>query len=182
MEIQSRNRKPITYYMRCLHRDIGFLMLGLTIVYALSGVILVYRETDFLKSPASVKMVLPQQMSSDDIARKLHLRRLEVTKTEEDVIYFQDGTNLKDGVYNKATGDASYVAKQFPVFVERLINIHKLSNSKISHWFSVIYGILLMFLAISSFWMFRIDTRKFRRGIVISSIGIGMAVLIILLI
>ena len=35
--------------MRLLHRYIGYFMAGIMAVYAISGVLLIYRDTDFLK-------------------------------------------------------------------------------------------------------------------------------------
>lgn len=179
MNTVCRTRRPIAYYMRWLHRDIGYVVLGLTIVYALSGVILVYRETDFLKSPKDVSMQLSPQMSIQDLSRRLHLRRPEITKKEGDVISFHDGENLKNGVYNTATGSIQFTAKQLPGLIERFISLHKLSSSKPACWISVIYGILLLFLALSSLWMFTPSTRKFRRGIMLTTIGVTLAVVLV---
>jgi len=167
--------KSIVYYARSLHRDIGFLMLGLTLAYALSGVILVYRETDFLKKQVIVQQTWPLQMSSQEIAGKLHARRFEVTGVEGDILKFQDGTNLKDGVYNRGTGEVSYLVKEFPVVVDRIIRLHKLSGSKMLHYLGVSYGVLLMFLAISALGMFKSNTTAFRRGAVLSCGGLVLA-------
>ena len=174
--------KSITYYMRILHRDLGYLALGLTLVFALSGVILIYRGTDFLKSPVSVETTLPQQMSAPDLAGKLHVRRLEVTKTEGEVIHFQDGANLRDGVYNRETGEASFIRKQFPDFVERCLRIHMINNSKAFHIIFVVYGFLLVFLALSSLWMYKPGTRNFRRGLLLSCSGVVLTVAMIVIV
>ena len=48
--MKAKEKKSVHYYMRSLHRDVGFLVLGFTFIYALSGIVLVYRDTDFLKS------------------------------------------------------------------------------------------------------------------------------------
>lgn len=40
----------IHYWIRSLHRDIGFFLVGLTLVYVLSGVVLIYRDTGFLQT------------------------------------------------------------------------------------------------------------------------------------
>ncbi len=165
------DHRSLAYYLRSLHREIGYFVLGLTVVYALSGILLVYRETDFLKSPVGVAMVLPPQMSPDEVGKKLRLRQFEVTKTEGGAIYFQGGNALKDGVYDRATGTVSYTEKRFPPFVERLINLHKLSSSKASHLISVVYGVALLFLSLSSFWMFGRSASRLRRGLVLSGGG-----------
>lgn len=49
METQKK-KQNIYHIMRVLHRDIGFLTIGLTLVYALSGILLIYRNTDLLKT------------------------------------------------------------------------------------------------------------------------------------
>ena len=40
----------IHYWIRSLHRDIGFFLVGLTLVYVLSGLLLIYRDTGFLQT------------------------------------------------------------------------------------------------------------------------------------
>lgn len=42
----------IHYWIRSLHRDIGFFLVGLTLVYVLSGILLIYRDTGFLQTAA----------------------------------------------------------------------------------------------------------------------------------
>ncbi len=114
-EGQHGDHRSLAYYLRSLHREIGYFVLGLTVVYALSGILLVYRETDFLKSPVGVAMVLPPQMSPDEVGKKLRLRQFEVTKTEGGAIYFQGGNALKDGVYDRATARSVIRKSGFPL-------------------------------------------------------------------
>jgi hypothetical protein len=175
MENGQRHAKSFRYYVRCLHRDIGFLVLGLTIAYALSGVVLVYRETDFLKSEEHVERTVPQRLASADLARLLHARHFEVTGDEGDVLHFQDGTSLKDGVYVKSTGSLGYVGKSYPGIIEKLIGLHKLGSSKALHAVSVVYGVLLLFLAVSSLFMYRVGTGGFRRALAVSGMGLVLA-------
>ncbi len=44
--------------MRLLHRYLGYLLAGIMTVYALSGMLLVLRDTDFLKKEISYKKKL----------------------------------------------------------------------------------------------------------------------------
>jgi hypothetical protein len=182
MSTKHGTRRSITYYMRVLHRDIGYLALGLTIVFALSGVILIYRETDFLKSPVPVEKTLPPQLSSEGLASTLRLRHFQVTQDEGEVIRFQDGTALQDGVYSRTTGTVSFVKKQFPSFIDRCIGIHKVNDSKGVHWFFVVYGVALLFLAVSSLWMFKPRTRHFRRGLLLSGSGTVLTLVLLFLV
>lgn len=181
METKDGDSKSLTYYMRTLHRDIGFLVLGLTIVYALSGVVLIYRETDFLKSAVAVETTLSPQMSPDDLARKLHARRFEVTKIDGDTISFKDGASLQNGVYERNTGTTRYVEKKLPPFLQRLIQLHKISTSKSAHWIAVFYGLSLLFLAVSSLGMYKPKSRQFKRGIILSALGVALTFVILFL-
>jgi len=121
-------------------------------------------------------------MSSDDLSKKLRARRFEVTQIDGEVIHFKDGTAIQDGIYDGSTGAVRYVEKKLPDMLQRLIRLHKVSTSKAAHGFAVAYGVMLLFLALSSLGMFKPASRQFRRGIVLSLIGIGLAIGILLMV
>jgi hypothetical protein len=58
--------------------------------------------------------------------------------------------------------------------------LHKSSTEDVAHWITMIVAVLLLFLAVSSFWMFKPDTKYFKNGMIM--VGIGVLVTIILLI
>lgn len=178
---ETGHKKSLKYYVRCLHRDIGFLVLGLTIAYAVSGVVLVYRETDFLKSMERVERTVPQQLAPEELARLLHARHFEVTGVEGDVLRFQDGAAITAGVYDKSTGGIQYDAKQYPSLIDKMNRLHKLSSSKALHAVSVLYGVLLLFLAVSSLFMYGKGSGGFRRAMTLSGVGLLLAVALLTL-
>ena len=45
--------KDTKTFMRITHRYLGYFLAGIMAVYAVSGVLLVYRDTDFLKKEKS---------------------------------------------------------------------------------------------------------------------------------
>jgi hypothetical protein len=49
------------------------------------------------------------------------------------------------------------------------------------HWVGVIYGSLLLFMAVSSLWMFKTETGLFRRGITLAAGGAATVLIILLL-
>ena len=53
-----KNNKSTQYYMRIVHRYLGFFLAGIMAVYALSGVLLIYRDTDILKSEQHLEKML----------------------------------------------------------------------------------------------------------------------------
>jgi len=173
--METKPKKSLNYYMRSLHRDIGFLVLGLTIIYSISGIVLIYRETGFLKHVKQTEKQLSANINESELGGILHIRNMEGLKTEEDVVSF------KNGSYNKTTGIVIYSESALPAFLEKLNNFHKTSDKGATHWFSTIFGVLLFFLAVSSFWMFKTNTKLFKRGLIFAGIGLSVAVFLLLI-
>lgn len=169
----ERNKKSIHHYMRALHRDIGFLMIGLTLVYAISGFILIFRDKDFLKVAQHTEKQLPPNLNESSLGDAIHLRDFNVTKTENEVIFFTQGT------YDQKSGKASYTEKVYPQAIKKLNQLHLTSGKNAIHWFATLYALLLLFLAISSFWMYKPGHRLFRRGILFAGIGLLLALFIV---
>lgn len=168
-------KKSFNYYMRCLHRDIGFFLIGLTIIYSISGIVLIYRDTDLLKHDVVIEKKLTPNMDASEIGGVLHMRDFKILKSEGDIVYFQDGT------YNSATGVVKFTTKELPSFLNKFNGLHKSSSRNLAHWFTTIYGVLLLFLAISSFWMFNAKSKPFRRGIFIAGVGIAASLVLLLI-
>lgn len=173
--MESKGKKSFNYYMRILHRDIGFFLIGLTVIYSLSGIVLIFRDTDLLRHEVIIEKELSPNIEESELGKLLHKRDLEVLITEGDIVHFQDGT------YNKVTGAAKYTEKELPFFLKKINDLHRANSKNVVHWFTTIYGILLFFLAISSFWMFNTKTKAFRRGIYLASIGLVVALILFLL-
>ncbi len=166
--------KSFNYYMRTLHRDIGFFLIGLTVIYSLSGIVLIFRDTDLLRHDVTIEKKLSPNIEEAELGKSLHKRDFEVLKTEGGIVYFHDGT------YNQLTGVVKYTEKELPLFLKKFNDLHRANSRNVVHWFTTIYGILLFFLAISSFWMFKPKTKAFRRGIYISGIGIVATIILLL--
>ncbi len=170
--MEQKKRKSFSQYMRILHRDLGFIAIGLTIVYALSGIALIYRNLDLLVFPKTIKIQLAPNLTADKIGEELHLRNFKVTKTEGDTIFFRNGN------YHSTSGKATYIKYDLIFPINKFRELHMASGNSNVHWFTATYGIILLFLAISSFWMFKPNSRLFKRGIYLA---LGGAVLTIIL-
>ncbi len=168
-------RKTLNRDMRSLHRNIGFFVVGLIIIFSINGIVLIYRNTEFLKKEKFVEKTLDPNLEASELGKVLYLRNFKVLKEEEEMVYFQDGT------YNKVTGDIKYSSKELPAFLSKFNKLHMSSSIELVHWASLIFGILLMFLAISSFWMYKPQTRMFRRRVFIAFIGVTFAVILLFL-
>lgn len=163
--------------MRFLHRDIGYFLIGYVIIYVISGLLLIYRkDTGFLKSTITIEKKIDKNLNEEGIGKALHFRRLKIDKTDGNIMYFRDGS------YNKETGIAKYTEEELPSFLGKMVELHEASSRNVLHVFSVIFSILLAFLAISSFWMYNRGTKLRRRGLYIAGAGIVFSVILLLLI
>jgi len=162
----KNNKKSIHYYMRILHRDIGFLILGLIVIYSISGIVLTFRDTNFLKTERQVEQQLEPNLQENELEETLRMRRFSVESEGTEIIDFGIGT------YSKETGLATYTVYELPVILEKFNDLHKTMSSGAASPFTTILGFLLLFMAVSSFWMFKTTTPHFKRGMVLTAVGI----------
>lgn len=168
-----KNGKSAQQIMRSLHRDIGFFCLGFVLLYALSGTLLIYRDTGFLKQEKQMHKTLKPNMAPEELGKELRIKEFKVTKTEGDVQFFKNGT------YNRSTGIAEYRIKELPRALNKLTELHKSPSGKPTHWATLVFGILLLFLGISSLWMFKPKSSLFRRGLYLSAAGIAVTIILL---
>ena len=161
--------------MRSLHRDIGFLVLGLTIIYSISGIVLIYRSSDFLKYEKQIKVQLSPNLTESEFRSEMKMRKLKITEKNDSVYVF------KTGRYNRESGSVVYTRKSLPKLISIFNKLHKASNSNKIHWATTVYGVLLFFLAISSLWMFKNHTKSYKRGMILSLIGLILAIVLLIL-
>jgi hypothetical protein len=173
--MESTKSKSFSHYMRALHRDLGFLTFGLVIIYALSGIVLTYRNTDFLKQEITVERQLKPDLAIEDVGKELRLRDFKVIKTEGEIIFFQNGT------YNKTNGIAVFTSKEIVFPFNKFIKLHKAVSSDATHWLNIVFGVIFLFLAVSSLWMLKKNSKMFRRGIILVGSGILFTILLLLI-
>ena len=100
--------------MRLLHRYIGYFMAGIMAVYAISGVLLIYRDTSFLKKEKKIETKIEANIPLDKLGKELKIKGLEVKEQKGDLIIFKEGT------YNSKTGEAKYTKKELPFFLKKM--------------------------------------------------------------
>ena len=178
----SNTKKPaknLRYYMRFLHNNIGFFIAGLVVIYSLSGILQIYRDTDLLKHDVVTQKKLDVNLAPDKLKEVLRLREFIVEKTAGTVLYF------KDGNYNTATGMATLTTKEWYNWVLPFTELHKTRSEEprhsLTHYFTTIFGILLLFMSISAFWMFKPGTKLFSRGVYMTIAGIAASIILLFL-
>lgn len=164
-----RNTKT---FMRITHRYLGYFLAGIMAVYAISGVLLVYRDTDFLKKEKNYEKTFEPNLDEKKLGKEIKIKGFEVDKTKGDVMYFKQGT------YNIKTGEAKYKKKELPFVLDKMTKLHKSQSKDTLSPLNTFFGISLFFFVLSSFWMFPPKSKIFRRGMVFTAIGILLALLL----
>jgi len=127
-----------------------------------------------MKHEKTIKVKLPPEIKPADIGPALRLRDFKILNTEGDLIFFQGGS------YNTSTGEAEYLVKELTFPFNKLTVLHKTPSKNPLHWFTLVFGILLLFMAVSSLWMFTRKSKQFRKGILTVVAGFVFAVLLLL--
>ncbi len=159
---------------RKYHRMIGFFLAGVMIIYASSGVLLIFRTTDFLKFEHITEQQLPQELSVIELGQQLRLKNFRVTEEHSDHILFVQGQ------YSKTDGIARITTKRYPAAVQKLVDLHKATPDSPLFFMNVLFGLGLLFLAVSSFVMFVRQAPAFKSGIKYAAAGIVVALVVVI--
>ncbi|WP_317173192.1 PepSY domain-containing protein [Maribacter aquimaris] len=170
-----KGKKSMNFYMRIVHRYLGFFLAGIMAVYAFSGIILIFRETDFLKSEQTIEKKVAVGLSSQALGKALHLKNLKVSNVEDNTQYFDNGT------YNSLTGDVKYTSNELPAVLRKLNQLHKASTNQPLFWLNIFFGVSLFFFVVSSFFMFKPKTKTLKEGVYVSIVGVALTVLLVFL-
>lgn len=160
--------------MRVVHRYLGFFLAGIMAMYSVSGIVLIFRNTDFLKRETQVERTVEPHLEADALGPKLKIKGLKITRQEGDMLYFEQG------VYNQANGEARYTTKGLPFVLEKMTLVHKATTDSPLFWLNIFFGVSLLFFVVSSFWMFRPKTAIFKKGLYFTLCGILLTLLMLL--
>ena len=167
--------KDFRIWMRVGHRYVGYFMAGIMLIYALSGMLLVFRDTDFLKSPQTIQTMVAPQLDEKKLAKALKLKTVDISHQQGNMQFF------KDGQYNAVTGEAVYRVKKLPTMLEAMNSFHKAASKGNMGGLNALFGVCLLFFVISSFFLFAPKSKVFRRGLVATLAGAVLSVLVLLL-
>ena len=173
---------------RVLHRDLGYFFIGMTIIYAVSGIAInhlrdwnpnyIIKKNEFSTSlSVSHNDVSKQQIdelinqSGDDGRYKSHYFQNPTT-----LVVFIDGGNIR---LDLPTGEARLeTIKRRPVFFE--MNRLHYNPGVLWMWFSDAFCVALIFLAISGLFIIKGKNGLKWRGAMLGAIGIIIPLLFIL--
>ncbi|MFS1703761.1 hypothetical protein [Alteromonas sp. AMM-1] len=159
---------------RQYHRWIGFFLAGIMAVYAVSGVLLIFRNTEFLKFETTYERKLETGLSGEGLGEQLRLKGFAVEDDNGDTIRFRQGQ------YNKQTGDVVYSVKDYPAPLAKMVKLHKATTNSPLFFVNIAFGVSLLFFVISAFLMFIPKALPYKNGLKIAGIGFVFMVLMVL--
>lgn len=151
MKPSTVKSKSFTRWMRAIHRDLGFLMVGLCVIYAVSGFLLNHIDGG---DPAYTKTTevlrLEKGLSQEELSQLWVDKKLPELKRimPIDDVHSRLMLNGGIGVYNAKTGQADY---ELHTRNELIYWINKLHYNKVKGWtlMADIFAFSLLFLTIS---------------------------------
>jgi len=159
--------------MRVAHRYLGFLLAGIMAIYALSGIVLIYRDVDTFKVDRIFEKQVEKNLSAKVLGKKIRIKKLSFTDTTTQVYTFKSGT------YNPQSGKVIYTKKQLPYILNKMTKLHKADTNDPLYWLNIFFGSSLLFFVISAFWMFLPKTKNFKSGILTALIGSALTLILL---
>jgi hypothetical protein len=152
--------------MRIYHRYLGFFLAGIMAIYSVSGIVMIFRDTDFLKKENLKVLNVASGLKSDEVGPAIKLKNLKIKSDTLDVVTFEQGT------YNRTTDVAEFTVKELPYLINKMTKMHKATNKDPLYYLNIFFGVALMFFVISSFYMFMPGTTIFKKGMYFTIAGI----------
>lgn len=170
-----------------LHRDVGFLCIGLTLIYAISGVAVNHIKEwnpsySVERVEANIGPVLGNPADAGTV--RMILERLD-ERGKLESSYRPDRNSLQlfvEGRSIKVDLLSGHVVhdRAIPRPILREMNFLHLNHPKKAWtWFADLYAVALAFLALSGLFMIRRKTM--RRGIVLTGIGVVIPIFFLIL-
>tara|TARA_R110001583_G_C5640513_1_gene407842 strand:- start:784 stop:1269 length:486 start_codon:yes stop_codon:yes gene_type:complete len=159
--------------MRVYHRYLGFFLAGIMAMYAISGIILIFRDTDLLKSESQLVKTLPSDFKIEELGKVVRMREFKIDKEENGVVYFKNGT------YDKNSNIVKFTTSELPFILDKMTKLHKASTNEPLFFLNIFFGLSLLFFVISSFWMFVPKTKIFKKGLYFTIGGIVLTLILI---
>lgn len=160
--------------MRVYHRYLGFFLSGIMAIYATSGILMIFRNTDFLKRDEVVVKQLAPGLAIEKIGEETRLRDLKLDSATETTLWFR-----QSGSYDIQTGETRYTVRELPFVLKKMTDMHKATTNSPLFFLNIFFGVSLLFFVISAFYMFLPNTSVFKKGLYFAAGGILLALLVV---
>jgi hypothetical protein len=183
-------RKTLRRWNNALHRDLGYLFFGMTIIYAISGIVLNHVKSGDFAHPDYSKTYWEFKVSkpADGKVDKTYIDRVvaESGETGKYKSHVMTGNSVKIFLttgsisVDLATGEAFQEKKQTRYVIKEFNLLHYNNLKKLYTWYSDIYAVALILLAITGLFVLRGRNGILRRGAWLTAIGILIPALFLL--
>lgn len=173
-------------WLRAIHRDVGYLAIGFTIIYAVSGIAMNHIDDWDPSFDATERVVKIAPVSDDltDDAAVAVVTKAAGTGTPSEVLRAGDEVRLgyEDGTQVTAIGDTVTIQQRSDrIFFRIAVWLHATRGKQAWKYISDVYALLLLYLAISGLFMIKGRLGLKWRGTILVAAGVAVPVLYIVL-
>ncbi len=160
-------------WLRILHRDFGYFIVGITLIYAISGILLNHRRDfnpDFKVVNQVIEVKLPQnsEFSEEELRRTVEAidefiiyKRAIITREGLLRVFIQNGEIIINPVTGR--GDLTYLQKRRVFFEMNML--HRVATHRSWKWFSDAMMVILIFVTISGIFILKGKNGFKQRGV-----------------
>jgi len=161
--------------IRKFQRYLGYFLAGIMMLYASSGVLLIFRGTDTLKVETVSERQLEPGLSGSQLLQVLKVKGLSITSEEPSTI------TLSSGSYDRVSGLASVTTKDYLPGIKQVTQMHKATHNSPLYFLNIAFGSSLLFFSVSAFFLFPPKAPALKAGVKVAAGGFVFALLVVLL-
>jgi hypothetical protein len=167
---------------RVLHRDLGYIFFGMTVIYSVSGIVLNHRKPGGDASLVSRSEIIQSTPVKKDMLDKEYIYELldeqEIDKSayknyyfpsESSVMIYLNGGHIE---LNITSGEGKLVTIRKRPVLNEFNFLHYNKPKKLWTWFSDIYAVSLILIAITGLFILKGKHSITRRGAWLTGLGI----------
>jgi hypothetical protein len=173
-------------WLRAIHRDFGYLAIGFTIIYAVSGIAMNHVDDWDPSFDARERVVtitpVADEASDDDAAAQV--AKAAGTGTPTEVFRAGDEVRLTydTGTTVTAIGDTVTIQERDERFFFRVaVWLHAARGKDAWRYISDVYAVLLLYLAISGLFMIKGKLGLRWRGMILTAAGVAVPIIYLVL-
>ncbi len=181
----------IRKWLRILHRDFGYFIVGITLIYAISGILLNHRNDfnpDFKIITRDVQVELPPGPPFNEKTLKpiieaiddfVVYKRAYLTRHGNLKVFINNGEIIIDPETGK--GELEYLKKRAIFFEMNML--HRVATHRSWKWFSDAMMVILIFVTISGIFILKGKNGFERRGwwLILAGMVVPLAYMIFLI-
>jgi hypothetical protein len=185
-EVLSSAKKRWRAWLRAIHRDVGYLAVGFTIIYAISGIAMNHIDSwdPSFRAESRTLSITPVADELDDDEAAAYVSKAAGLEAPSTVYRAGDEVRLEyeNGTKVTAIGEQVTVqARSDRFFFRAAVWLHATRGKTAWKYISDIYAILLLYLAFSGLLMIKGRLGFKWRGSILVATGIAVPVMYIVL-